>query len=135
VVVPGLIALWLFVLIAAVVVALWPHQWPLVGAGGFILGLAAVYVVSLTRRWPLPVGVVVGFLLAFVLFMPIGCVGGAPSGAGVRTTCYNILGQVLPGFSGRGPRFSPSYWTPLAAGGLAALLTSVLDRRRRRRGA
>jgi hypothetical protein len=134
-VVPGLIALGLFVLIASVLVALRPYQWPLVGAGSFVLGLAAVYVFSLKRRWPVLVSVVVGFLAAFVLFMPIGCLGEASSGADVRTICHNIVGQSLPGFSGRGPRFSPSYQTPLAAGGLAALLTSVVDRRRRRRGA
>jgi hypothetical protein len=134
-VVPGFIAFGLFVLIASALVARWPYQWPLVGAGSFIVGLAAVYVVSLKRRWPVLVSVVVGFLAAFVLFMPIGCLGEAPSGADVRTICHNVVGQALPAFSGKGPRFAPSYRTPLAAGGLAALLTSVLDRRRRRRTA
>lgn len=134
-VVPGLIALGLLVLVASVLVALWPYQWPLVGAGSLILGLAVVYVVSMKRRWPVLVSIVVGFLAAFVLFMPIGCVGETGSGTDVRATCQNIVGQVLPGFSGRGPRFSPSYRTPLAAAGLAALLTFVLDRRRRRRDA
>ena len=132
----ALIALGLLVLLALVVVARWPYQWPLVVAGCLILGLGVLCVVSVKRRWPVAVSVAAGFAAAFLLFMPIGCVSGAPSGAaGVGTTCQNVVGLSLPGFSGRGPGFSPSYWTPLAVGGVAAVVAFVVDRRRRRRPA
>jgi hypothetical protein len=127
----GLVAVGL-VFLAAVSPALWPRRWPLVVAGCFILGVGALSVVSLRRRWPVIVSVIAAFAAAFLLFMPIGCVSEAASGAeGVTTTCQNIIGLTLPGFSGSG-RFSPSYWTPFAAGGVAAVAAFVLDRRRRR---
>ena len=131
---PVLVALGLLLLLASVVVARWPYQWPLVVAGCLILGLGVLCMVSLKRRWPVVVSVAAWFAAAFLLFMPIGCVGGAASGAGsVRTTCQNVVGLSLPGFSGRGPGFSPSYWTPLVAGGVAAVVAFVIDRTRRRR--
>jgi len=101
-----------------------------------VLGLGVLCVVSLKRRWPVVVSVAAWFATAFLLFMPIGCVGGAASGAAsVRTTCQNVVGLSLPGFSGKGPGFSPSYWTPLAAGSVAAAIAFVVDRTRRRRRA
>jgi hypothetical protein len=120
------------VFLAAVSPALWPRRWPLVVAGCFILGVGALSVVSLRRRWPVIVSVITAFAAAFLLFMPIGCVSEAASGAkGATTTCQNIAGLTLPGFTGSGPGFSPSYWTPLAPGGIAAVAAFVLDRRRR----
>jgi hypothetical protein len=127
----GLVVLGL-VFLAAVSPALWPRRWPLVVAGWLILGVCALSVVSLRRRWPVIVSVICAFAAAFLLFMPAGCVGEAASGAvGVTTACLNVIGLSLPGFSGSGPGFSPSYWPPLAAGGIAAVAAFVLDRRRR----
>lgn len=81
--------------------------------------------------WRLWLLAALAFALAFVLFMPFGCVVSSEG----PWSCQTILGLELPGFSGVDPP-SQSYWPPIVAGLIAAVVViggATLARRARSR--
>lgn len=101
---------------------------PLIAVLAVIIGfvMTAGTILSIQGRTSAIIGGIATFILIFLLSMPITCAGGE----GDPTTCSNLLRVPLPGFSGSGQAFSPSYWGPGIAAALAGTLVFYFARRR-----
>jgi hypothetical protein len=75
--------------------------------------------------------VAIAVILGFVLFAPAVCSRASETG---DTDCTTILGLGLPGFSGRGMGFVPSYAASVVAALIIALAAAGVTASRQRRG-
>ena len=73
----------------------------------------------------------IAFILGFVLFAPAVCSRASETG---HIDCTTIFGVGLPGFSGRGMGFAPSYAASVVAALIIVLAVAGVTVHRRRHG-
>jgi hypothetical protein len=113
---------------AALIINLHAGYWPFALALGLIIFVLVLSIgMPIAGSWPVGVGAVGVFLLAFVLLAPIACVSQDHP---PTTSCTGLIPISLPGYQGRGS-FSPSYAVPLTAALVLTLAFLFLVRRRR----